>query len=852
MKRILLFTFLIIGFITKAQLPSDFVFEISSTGPIEFQVTSNNNVTVDWGDGTTTNLSAGTNQFAGHSYSWSSSNRTIIVSGSMDSLRFLYFASDLTVLQWGNSQWKTMEYMFHYVISLSINTTDTPDLSQCVSMKGTFKTAPGFNDDISNWDVSNVTDMSEMFYGTSFNQSLSNWDVSNVNNMSYMFYNAYLFNQPLDNWDVSNVTIMNSMFYDARSFNQNINNWDVSNVNNMGGMFTGASDYNQPMNNWDVSNVTELYEMFRYATSFNQDINDWDTSSVTSLAGMFSLADSFNQPLNNWDVSNVLSMQRMFYRANSFNQDLSSWNFNQMVTFEYFTPGEGYFASFSGLDTVNYDKLLQRFVYLGLQSNSMQGIGLTYCDTSSRNTLIQNGWTFVYDSLDPNCPASHLQGNITFDANNNGCSTNDLPGANNGLNISNGNSTIFIYADNNGSYSTSLSDGTYTVTPILDANLFTSAPISATITAANQNTSTQDFCLTANTPTDDLEITIMPLQEARPGFDTDYKLIYKNKGNTQLTGTIAFTYDDDYMDFLSANPTVTSSSVGILNWSFSNIDPFETREIEFKLNMNTPTAANFPLNSNDILSFNASISPSSNDATPLDNIINLDQTVVNSYDPNDKTCLQGETIDPSIVGEYIHYRIRFENEGTASAINVNIVDYLDTNVYDISTFQPLSSSHDYKAQITEGNKLEFIFDNINLPNTAPASQGYVLFKIKTVDTLVLGDTFSNQAEIYFDLNSSILTNLETTTVAVPLSINEATTLVMSLYPNPTSDTVIITSNVVFDSYSLYDLKGVVIENKALEEATDQYQLNVSDLTSGIYILEVNCSEGKVIEKLIVK
>lgn len=114
---------------------------------------------------------------------------------------------------------------------------------------------------------------------------------------------------------------------------------------------------------------------------------------------------------------------------------------------------------------------------------------------------------------------------------------------------------------------------------------------------------------------------------------------------------------------------------------------------------------------------------------------------MNSYDPNDKTCLQGETILPTMVGEYVQYRIRFENEGTASAITVRIVDYIDTNKFDIATLIPLSASHDYTTTITEGNKVEFQFDNINLPFTAPASQGYVLFEIKTVDTLVLGDDF---------------------------------------------------------------------------------------------------------------
>ena len=74
--------------------------------------------------------------------------------------------------------------------------------------------------DISNWDTSNVVDMSYMFYESSFNQNISNWDVSNVTDMRNMFYkNA--FNQDISKWDISNVTDMDSMFHDSK-FNQNI------------------------------------------------------------------------------------------------------------------------------------------------------------------------------------------------------------------------------------------------------------------------------------------------------------------------------------------------------------------------------------------------------------------------------------------------------------------------------------------------------------------------------------------------------------------------------------------------------------------------------------------------------
>ena len=74
--------------------------------------------------------------------------------------------------------------------------------------------------DIGKWDVSNVTDMSDMFEGAeSFNQDIGKWDVSNVTDMSSMFSSATSFNQDIGKWDVSNVSDMENMFMDAESFN---------------------------------------------------------------------------------------------------------------------------------------------------------------------------------------------------------------------------------------------------------------------------------------------------------------------------------------------------------------------------------------------------------------------------------------------------------------------------------------------------------------------------------------------------------------------------------------------------------------------------------------------------------
>ncbi|MEX2568424.1 MAG: BspA family leucine-rich repeat surface protein, partial [Cyclobacteriaceae bacterium] len=158
-----------------------------------------------------------------------------------------------------------------------------------------------FNQKISSWDVSNVVDMSSMFYCSDFNQNINNWDVGNVKNMNQMFSITHKFNQHLDSWDVSNVWDMSYMFYTANSFNQPIGNWDVGQVRNMEFMFSSASNFNQPIGNWNVSMVENMSWMFENI-SFNKPIGNWNVSNVTNMNAMFQDTDSFNQPIGNWDV----------------------------------------------------------------------------------------------------------------------------------------------------------------------------------------------------------------------------------------------------------------------------------------------------------------------------------------------------------------------------------------------------------------------------------------------------------------------------------------------------------------------------------------------------------------------
>ena len=109
------------------------------------------------------------------------------------------------------------------------------------------------------WDVSNVTDMSNAFGEKyNFNGDISSWDVSSVTNMMWMFYVIYnqeaSFNQDIGSWDVSSVTNMTGMFEGADAFNQDLSSWDVGLVINSENMFSNSAlstaNYDNILNGW--------------------------------------------------------------------------------------------------------------------------------------------------------------------------------------------------------------------------------------------------------------------------------------------------------------------------------------------------------------------------------------------------------------------------------------------------------------------------------------------------------------------------------------------------------------------------------------------------------------------------
>ena len=252
----------------------------------------------------------------------------------------------LTIDQWGNIAWSSMESAFAGCTHVQGNATDAPDLSNVTSTARMFLLATEFNQDLNNWNVSNITDMNYMFnFAGSFNGNISSWDVSKVKNFEAMFRHAKFFNQDISGWETESAEDMQDMFSTAQAFNQDISGWDVSSVHYMVGMFSYTNAFNQDISNWDVSNVEYMNEIFREASAFNQNIGEWDVSKVKAMVHLL---------------------------ANT------------------------------ALSTANYDATLIGWAAQDVQPNVTLGAeGLTYCAAvSARQSLIdKHGWNISSDMI---------------------------------------------------------------------------------------------------------------------------------------------------------------------------------------------------------------------------------------------------------------------------------------------------------------------------------------------------------------------------------------------------------------------------------------------------------------------
>ncbi len=236
--------------------------------------------------------------------------------------------------------------------------------SKATNMNHMFANLGSVTLDLSNFDTSNLTDMSYMFHSCSNLTSidLSSFDVGKVTNMSYMFnyctalsnlnlgyfnsvaattmfnmfaYCGSLTNIDLGNFYTNNVSDMQRMFYECSGLTSlNLLSFNTSSVTKMNSMFYGCSSLTSiNLDSFDTSNVTDMNNMFRSCSFVDLDLSHFNTSNVTNMGSMFCGCSSLiDINLNNFDTSNVTNMSLMFDNCSSLTSlDLSNFNTSKVT-----------------------------------------------------------------------------------------------------------------------------------------------------------------------------------------------------------------------------------------------------------------------------------------------------------------------------------------------------------------------------------------------------------------------------------------------------------------------------------------------------------------------------------------
>jgi surface protein len=361
---------------------------------------------VDWGDG---NVDYNVTGNASHNYA-TPGTHTVKIYGDFPRIYFNssgHLTKIRSIEQWGDNQWESMENAFYGCSNLVNNATDAPDLSQVTSMAGMFRNASNFNSDLSNWDVSTVTDMTNMLNNTAltyfnYDNTLTAWAAlpalqSNVTlgalNVLYCeSENAArqtLINSKnwtivddkrgcpfITTWEtnpskqviipVTSGTYKYYVEWGDGTYTRHLNTTNAQHTYADAGTYTVkvsgtfprffggsyANPYIKTIEQWGDIHWTSMYRAFSGCTSLVSNATDApDLSNVTILTEMFLDATSFDGDLSNWDVSNITHMSSTFNQANSFNGDISTWDVSNVQYMNNMFSGATVFNS----DIVSWD-----------------------------------------------------------------------------------------------------------------------------------------------------------------------------------------------------------------------------------------------------------------------------------------------------------------------------------------------------------------------------------------------------------------------------------------------------------------------------------------------------------------
>ena len=242
------------------------------------------------------------------------------------------------------------------------------------------------------------------------------------------------------------------------------------------------------------------------------------------------------------------------------------------------------------------------------------------------------------------------------------------------------------------------------------------------------------------------------------------------------------------------------------------------------------------------------------DINPWDNDYTICLPVVYSYDPNLKEVSPQGTGPQGYIPattDSLTYTVHFQNTGSSYAINVSIIDTLDSHISPNSV-KILGTSKTMTPVWLAPNIVQFNYNSIYLPDSTDneaASHGYVRFMVKLNSGLPAGTQIKNTADIYFDTNPAVVTNTTLNTIQAPVTTGLPTASIapVKLYPNPATDYVVV-EHLQNGKIQIEDINGsVVIEQDVTDSKTT---IDINRLPNGIYVAKFISKNGVTIKKFI--
>lgn len=450
--------------------------------------------------------------------------------------------------------------------------------------------------------------------------------------------------------------------------------------------------------------------------------------------------------------------------------------------------------------------------------------------------------------------ASELKGFTYSDLNNNCIKDSNEPIAPfHKITIKPGNRSII--SDANGAYSVWLENDNYVFTPVSENNhSSTCGTQSLVISTIGQQTSDLNFGFTNQCQLTDLQV-FAGATAFRRGFTIPIRVEVRNNGVAKAEN-ITFTTDlDAQFTFKYAVPEPTSVTTVTVNnqpktrliWSIDSLISGRTFQAEIWDSLSVRSTIG------SLVGLSIAAVTNQSDCDITNNNYLLSDSVVGAIDPNDMlTFTQGLGVARLISNtETIRYKIRFQNVGNHLASKVAINNPLPDGL-DISTLVIEGTSHVVKTTTKANNLLQFIFNDINLPDSnsnEPGSHGWVQYSIKPKKNTTKGTELTNSASITFDYEDPIFTNSITHTIWGEAESKWAVNVGLS--PNPSQNQTLVSlvstdplaSPMVMESISIVSVSGKSMETFPAG-GNNQFTIPTSQLLAGIYIVEVKTFGGK--------